>query len=200
MPLIFRREEQGATLLLWATGESEEELCALVREEDRLSAARFSSPHRRIEHLAWRAALRVALPDAEVGYTETGAPFLSGDEGLHISVAHTGGLAAVILSERPCAVDVERETREFGAARARFISAAESELPDAVRPDFPVAVWCAKETMYKLVRTAGLDFLRDLAITSSDLARGKICGRIGSGARIEMKVLRVDGYLIICTP
>lgn len=204
--MILRREEQGTTLLLWTVSESEEELRVLVNEEDRTSASRFSLPRRRIEHLAWRAALRVALPDTKVGYTEAGAPVLMSDglhilmsDELHISVAHTAGLVAVLLSKRPCAVDVECETRDFGAVHTRFISAAESELPDAVHPDFPAAVWCAKETMYKLARSAGLDFLRDLAIASSDLSRGKIYGCIADGASIEMNVLSVEGYFVIYT-
>lgn len=195
MPLILKKDTEGATLLLWSITESETELRKLVTEGDRASADRFTSPSRRLEHLAWRAALRCVIPDAEVSYGETGAPSLGGSP-LHLGVAHTRGCAAVMLSAALCAVDIERSDRNFANTLTRFVSPAESSLQDAARPDFPAAVWCAKEAMYKFAGRRELDFLRDLALTSSDLAHGTMRGTI-CGQPVDLHSINSDGYLII---
>jgi hypothetical protein len=46
-----------------------------------------------------------ALP--EVCFCETGKPYFAGIP-LHFSLSHSGNLAAVILGEEPCAVDIEQ--------------------------------------------------------------------------------------------
>lgn len=208
MPLIY--DEGG--LLLWRVTESEEELAALVAECDRASAARFNSAARRREHLAWRAALRTALPGADIEYNEVGAPIVSNfDDGvvseavaetekgasrdsgsghniIYISVSHTEGLAAVAISERPCGVDVERLGRDVERMRARFVRADEERLADAGRDDFAVGVWCAKEVIYKMSGRRELDFLKDLRIAESDLANGTIGG---------MSVLRTGEWIVV---
>lgn len=174
--------------LLWAVGDDE----GAVTDADLKSAARFSSPERRRMHLAWRAALRTIMPDAEIYYDENGAPRV---DGFCIGVSHTGaphttrGLAAVVISpNEPCAVDVERADRNLSHVRPRVLSPEEETLLDASRDDFAVAAWCAKEVLYKL--RGG--HLRDLKITDSDLAHGTI-----TAADIPMRVLRVGEYIVV---
>ena len=195
MPLILKENTGSATLLLWSADESEERLRTLVTEGDRMSADRFASPARRIEHLAWRAALRTVVPDGEISYTGTGAPMIAGSP-LHIGVAHTRGMAAVIVSPQSCAVDVESVTRDFSRSVTRFISPQEALLPDSARTDFAAAVWCAKEAMYKYSGRRGLDFLRDLRITGCDLAHSVIQGRIET-QDVDLRVLCEGNYLIV---
>jgi phosphopantetheinyl transferase len=180
MPLIYN--EEG--LLLWRIDESADELERLVSAADRESAARYRCERRR-EHLAWRAALRTVLPDGEVRYDDLGAPHI---EGWHLSVSHTRGLAAVRVSQEPCGVDVESAERDLSAVRSRFVSPQEEMLADAGRADFAVSVWCAKEVMYKMSGRRGLDFLYDLRVGSSDLARG----RIG-----KMRVIRIYCWIVV---
>ena len=71
-----------------------------------------------------------------------------------------------MISDRPCAVDIESETRRFTRAAAHFLTPAEAALGDD--PRVAGVVWCAKETLYKLARRRGLDLLRDLAIIRID--------------------------------
>lgn len=197
MPLILTKDTGRGTLLLWSVCESEDRLRACVTEQDRASADGFASRARRLEHLAWRAALRTMISDGMISYTETGAPVVAGSS-LHIGVAHTRGLAVVIVSTEPCAVDAECAARDFGRSCARFISPHEARLADAARPDFAAAVWCAKEAMYKYSGRRGLDFLRDMQVTGSDLARGMMQGRV-CGTEVSLGALREGEYLIIYT-
>jgi phosphopantetheinyl transferase len=195
MPLILKKDTDRATLLLWSADENEEQLRMLVTECDRASVDDFASPARRIERLAWRAAMRTVVPDAGISYSETGAPIVD-KLPLHIGVAHTRGLAAVIVSREPCAVDVESTTRDFTRSRARFISPREALLTDAAHPYFATAVWCAKEAMYKYSGQRGLDFLDDLQVTVCDLARGVMCGQIGT-TEINITILCEKDYMIV---
>ncbi len=196
MPLVLTKHTGCAILLLWSADENEERLRALVAECDRASVERFTSPARRIEHLAWRAALRTVIPDGDIAYAESGAPVVMGSP-LHIGVTHTCGLAAVIVSPKRCAIDAESVTRDFSRSCARFISPQEALLADAAHQDFAVAVWCAKEAMYKYSGRRGLDFLDDLRIVDCDLARSVMRGRIGTTEEVELNILREREYLII---
>ena len=198
MPLVSNKKiGPSAVLLLWLIEEDEERLRTLVNEDDREAADRFSAPRRRKEHLAWRAALRTVLPDVKIEYSDAGAPMVpEAETPLYIGVAHTSGLAAVVVSGAPCAVDAEREGRDFSRTAPRFISPEEQSLDDAGRADFPAAVWCAKEAMYKYSGRRELDFLRDLTISGSDVADGKMEGRI-LGEPVRLDVERSGEYLII---
>ena len=90
MPLLFERQLKGASLALWQVTEREAELAAQVTPSDVASAARFGSPGRRREHLAWRALLRRVLPEGEVVYDACGAPHVEGCS-VHLGVSHCGG-------------------------------------------------------------------------------------------------------------
>ena len=117
-----------------------------VTDADWAAAAR-----RRAEYLTWRAVVYRELGAVPIGYDAAGGPVLIGDP-RHIGVSHGGGHAAVVISDRPCAVDIESETRRFTRAAAHFLTPAEAALGDD--PRVAGVVWCAKETLYKLARRA----------------------------------------------
>lgn len=211
MPVVYRHTQDHTTVLLWAITESEEQLNSLVNAQDRASAGRFRSSLRRIEHLAWRAALRQIVGDAEVCYNDTGAPYIAGasccdigdseKQEVFISAAHARGMAAVIVSNGPCAIDTESVTRNLERTSARFISPAERVLSASGDPEFPVMIWCAKEALYKFSGRRELDFLTDLEITAADPAAGEMTGRIAEtrGVRLNvlMNVLRFEEYVAV---
>ena len=155
-----------------------------VTDADWAAAAAFP-PRRRAEYLTWRAVVYRELGAVPIGYDAAGGPVLIGDP-RHIGVSHGGGHAAVVISDRPCAVDIESETRRFTRAAAHFLTPAEAALGDD--PRVAGVVWCAKETLYKLARRRGLDLLRDLAIERIDFAAGEVVGRIRGGEPIPMRL------------
>ncbi|MDR2885958.1 MAG: 4'-phosphopantetheinyl transferase superfamily protein [Rikenellaceae bacterium] len=190
MSLIYKTDTAGGWLALWHATESEHELRALVSLDDVASCAGIVNPKRRIERLAWRALLRELLPGAgEVTYTEAGVPRIGSG---YIGASHTmvkaaapdkiaagpyaaGDIhAALIFSEYPCAVDVEPFSRDFSRAATRYLSPEETALPAARDPRFNAVAWCAKEVVYKLADTEGVDFARDIRITAVDLQRGRL--------------------------
>lgn len=150
-----------------------------LTQPDRDSLATLGSPRRRAEGAAWRAAVRMeAGEEAAISYNEIGAPVISGGKWAHIGVSHAGGFAAVIFSNSRCAIDIESTERDFSRVSGRFISPAERDIPGSGDPLFSVAVWCAKECLYKFSGRKELDLLEDLAVSGVDFAEGEIGGAI----------------------
>ena len=164
MPLIRHITCSSSRLLVWAISEPESELFVRaklsVSDCDRLS--RLHGERRRSEWLAVRAALRETFPEAglSIGYSSEGAPLLSGN-GQYISVSHTDGYAAVLLSDRPCGIDIERPDRNFGRVASRFLS--EKERKRFGKEQYGL-LWGAKEALFKAAGKKGVDFQRDMEI------------------------------------
>jgi phosphopantetheinyl transferase len=157
----------------------------VTEEEWNLSLA-MNPASRRSEWLTWHALVRERLGwNVTISYDAAGAPVV---ERGNISVSHSRGWVAVVWSPERCAVDIERATRDVSTTACRFISVEERALSDSSIPLFSLAVWCAKEAAYKFARIPGLDFLGDIHITSSDLARAtleiSICG--ATPLRVEL--------------
>lgn len=169
MPLVLQQEiAPGATLGLWKTEETVGELLPLCTPQERRQAEAFTHEHRRREWLAWHALLQTLLPGARAGYDGQGGPRL--ENGPHIGVSHTPGYAAVIFAGTPCAVDIESIGRNYARVLNRYASPQEQALGQSL-PDptlYPTLFWCAKETLYKLKRQPGVDFLHDMHIKSAD--------------------------------
>lgn len=172
----------------------EREAAAWATPAERALAATFS-PGRRREYLAWRAVVRRSLGrETVIAYDAAGAPVLPGSP-VRISVAHCPGRVAVCLSDAPCAVDVEPETRDFGRALPRYLTQDEQALSQD--PLWPAAAWCAKEALYKFAERRGLELLRDLRLRRVDFAAGWIEGGIGEGAPCRLRIFRADGYIAV---
>ena len=115
---------------------------------------------------------------------------------MYRGAAHTDDMAVVLISERPCAVDVEHEDRDLSTHAPRFISASARALPAAGDKLFPIAIWCAKEVMYKIECERELSFLDDFLITEADLENGKIKGITKGVIEREVSLLRHGGYIL----
>lgn len=167
---------------------------AWVTPAELADADAFGSERRKEEFLTWRAIVRRELgADVSISYNAVGAPVVDWD--VHISVAHCRGRVAVCFSEQPCAVDIEPEDRDFGAAAARCMTG--DELALSADPRLAAALWCSKETLYKYAGEQGLDLLRDLRIEQADLAAGYLRGRIKNGEPVGLSVSFDDGYVVV---
>lgn len=173
-----------------------ESLVAAAHPADAAVAAAFASPQRRREFLAWRAtARRMAGDGAELDYDEWGAPVIVGSP-LHIGVSHSRDHVAVIISDEPCAVDIENLSRDFSKAMPRYLSDEERALSS--HPYFPAAAWCAKEALYKFYRRRGIDLLSDIRIAAVDFDKGEIRGTVHDGKEIAMRMSYHDSDIAVC--
>ena len=113
---------------------------SLLTESDRRHIASLTCDKRRSEQTAWRSIVRRFAGDFPIAYTTAGAPYLQGG-GPQIGVSHTDAEAAVILSEWRCAIDIERQDRNFRRIAARFVSPEEASMPCSDTALFLPILW-----------------------------------------------------------
>lgn len=158
--------------LLIATIGSFEELCRNVSQRDIEAVEEIASTHRKCESLAWRALLYAELgQQVDIGYTDSGAPYIVGDEHHYIGVSHCRDRVAIVVGDMPCSVDIERRDRNFRRVAAKFLSDKEQWIVDAGDDALAVA-WSAKEAAYKYCQ--GGIALSDIHIRSIDFGNGVI--------------------------
>ena len=88
-----------------------------------------------------------------VQHHESGKPFL--DDGRYISISHTKGYAALMLSnDHPVGIDIEYRSNRVAKIAHMFLR--DDETPSSV--DEQLLVWCAKEAAYKLFSADKLTF------------------------------------------
>lgn len=164
---------------------------SLADELDLASVEGIVSPTRRAERLSWRILLRrYAQRPVEVEYLESGAPQIKNLHYPHISVSHCSDKVAVVLSHRPCCVDIESLNRNFAKLAPRFMSTEELDM--ACDTTTMAAVWSGKECLYKFYGQQGLDLRRDIHITKVDFEQGFVEGSILSEPTIQLRVALPD--------
>ena len=174
--------------------DSEELLRERVSSEDLAFVENFSNHGRRCEALAWRAIVRRELGSTvEIGYDEYGAPQINA-EGKYISVSHSKGVVALLLSDSPCAVDIEQTERDFGKVASRYLSDTERAIADEY--DIYAEMWCAKEALYKYYKKGELDLVRDLTISEYLADESVFVARILNGEPLKVEIKR-EGNLAI---
>lgn len=156
MPLISVESVSAHTQLgLWKMCGDEERLSPLEFPpvlQGRLS--QVSSPKRRMEIASTHALLYAMLGrhDVVIGHEASGKPLL---EGYSLSLTHTKGYVAIILSDaEPVAIDMEYRDSRVMRVADRFLRA--DEQPDG--EDACLLHWCAKEAAYKYFSAQNLTF------------------------------------------
>lgn len=104
------------------------------------------------EILAVRCLLKeMTGEEQEVSYDEEGKPSLVNTETARfISISHTEGYAAVILSEKPVGIDIERRGKKVEKVISRFMQDSEIVLANNSAL-FSHLIWSAKEAAYKVL-------------------------------------------------
>jgi 4'-phosphopantetheinyl transferase EntD len=159
---------------IWKIAETFSELTGLFNSKDEEFLAYIcntGSEARKKEYLAVRLLLRHLLgKDVQICYNTDGSPFLA-DGKYFISISHTKGYAAIILSKAPFpGIDIEYRSSRTLILKERFLSAEESNLiktdQSISSADFATLFWCAKEAAFKSIRCENVDFIKHLHILS----------------------------------
>ena len=171
------------------------EQCAeRVTAADIAAAEAFASILRRREYLTWRAMLYEHLGrKVEIEYVDS-APVVVGDD-IYIGVSHTTDMAAVVVSSKPCAVDIERKDRDIARVANRFFTDCEKRLVSDNAS--MVAIWCARECYYKFKRDRSVDILGGVSITEIDLEGGTVTVVSDRGDRLEMKIEQTAEHIVV---
>jgi len=124
---------------IWEIVESWQDMLELFNNKALYAdeVLKIKSDHRKCEWLAVRLLIKY-LTEAEtpVCYKENGSPFLS-DNQYHISISHTKGYAAIILSQYPHpGIDIEYRSDRAWKLRSKFLNVDELALIDLIHSRF----------------------------------------------------------------
>lgn len=177
----------GSQLGLWQIAETASELKAQLQLPDLYAdrIARLLEDSRRMrEILAVRCLLKAMTGEEQrVLYDKDGKPlapqqmesvrYENGKEihyvWSHLSISHTDGWAAVILSDHPVGIDIERLGRKVQHVTSHFLKAPEMEfLQDDV--ELHIA-WCVKESLFKILGRDYYDLRRRTSVRKICYAR-----------------------------
>jgi phosphopantetheinyl transferase len=122
--------------------------------------------HRKCEWLSVRILLKDMLgEEKEILYYPSGKPYLA-DHSHHISISHTKGYVAVIVNKgKEVAIDIEKISLRVEKVSVRFINPEEEkQLSKQNRLIHLLLHWSAKESVYKMMDEAGIDFKTQMHI------------------------------------
>ena len=96
--------------------------------------------------------------DADLFYDENGKPHL--EDGKQISITHSFNFSGVIISDLTVGIDIEKQRDKITVIAHKFID-YEFDYLNKNATDYIkklTAIWCVKESLYKLFATPGLSF------------------------------------------
>ncbi len=184
MPFFYQHIiNQEAELAIWQIEETEEWFRKQLKlNELELQQLENIKGHRRLEWLAVRHLTGQMLGEQSGAMTkdEFGKPHLL-HVPLQMSVSHSHGLAATILSKRLTGIDIQKIVPKIERIANRLLRPEER---DALRPDTRLehlhVYWGAKEALYKAYGRRELDFCANILIEPFhfDLQNGACTGRV----------------------
>lgn len=129
--------------------------------------------------------------DIVVGHTQSGKPFV---DGMEISLSHTKGWAAMILSDYHCVgIDIEYVSERVNRVASRFIRPDEESETLAKR----LITWSAKETVYKLLSSENLQFFDMRLGHIADSCKGVVTVEdLQQGGTVEVSYILNDDFVL----
>lgn len=206
MPLFLKKNDLSATIALWQVAESEAwflaNLALTMQEMEQLAGIKG---RKRVEWLAVRYLtheLSGMASRSPILKDDSGKPYLA-HEGLHLSISHSGELAAAMLAPLPAGIDIQRPVEKIERIAHKFLRPEEdASLSTTHRLLHLHVYWGAKEALYKAYGRRELDFRGHIAIAPFhfDPEGGAFVGKVekeGFFARYDLRYEVVEGYVLV---
>ena len=188
MPILFT--QKSPIMGIWKITETWQDMSESFKDNESYfrDVSKIQSDKRKQEWLAVRLLLKHLYgPELHIDYHENGAPVLRNSL-YNISISHTKGFAAVILSKhKNPGIDIEYHSDRAWRLREKYLGENELEMFDlkpgsshnnpladnmAYNSDSDLYVlaklstlyWCAKETAFKALQQTEVDFINHLHI------------------------------------
>ena len=195
----IREVYPGVSLGLWQMDESPEQLFDLYPHLLPYRSSlddKYKNDGRKLEFLAIRALMyeMLRVNGASKGLLSHAADFTHNGQGkplfrgYHVSISHTKGYAALILSKKSeVAVDIEYMSDRVERIASKFLR--KDERADSL--DSKLVHWCAKETVFKLFSEENLLF-EDMRVKPFDTMSDWACDvenlKSGKTARVDFEL------------
>jgi 4'-phosphopantetheinyl transferase len=171
---------ENTQIFIWKITEPEAFLRAdIVLSENSVNrlSTMSSELHRRgflsIRHLLKKAG----YSDLDLYYSEHGKPHLTDHK--YISITHSYEFTAIIISDVPIGIDIEKQRDKIKRIAPKFIGYEENFIASIEDPVKELTVvWGAKESMYKLYGHKGLGFKAHCLVASFTMASEQTVARI----------------------
>lgn len=195
----IREVYPGVSLGLWQMDESPEQLFDLYPHLLPYRSSlddKYKNDGRKLEFLAIRALMyeMLRVNGASKGLLSHAGDFTHNGQGkplfrgYHVSISHTKGYAALILSKKSeVAVDIEYMSDRVERIASKFLR--KDEWADSL--DAKLVHWCAKETVFKLFSEENLLF-EDMRVKPFDTMADWACDvenlKSGKTARVDFEL------------
>ena len=195
----IREVYPGVSLGLWQMDESPEQLFDLYPYLLSYRSSlddKYKNDGRKLEFLAIRALMyeMLRVNGASKGLLSHAGDFTHNGQGkplfrgYHVSISHTKGYAALILSKKSeVAVDIEYMSDRVERIASKFLR--KDERADSL--DAKLVHWCAKETVFKLFSEENLLF-EDMRVKPFDTMADWACDvenlKSGKTARVDFEL------------
>ncbi len=188
------------TVKVWKITESYQQLFSGVTLQDyaleRVLAMK-SELHQR-GFLSVRYLLKeFGYADADLFYDANGKPHLH--DGRHISITHSFNFSAVIVSDVAVGVDIEKQRDKITVIAHKFID-YEANYLDVKASNYVnklTAIWCVKESLYKLFATPGVSFKNYFLVIPFEISDGETVAWIDyqeKKYRYQIYFLEFEGF------
>lgn len=191
------------TVYIWKIEESIETLSQNVTLtnhcQNRLDSMK-SQLHQRgfmsIRHLLAEAG----YTDFDLYYNTAGKPHLY--DGKHISITHSYIFTAIIISDQPVGIDIEKQRDKILRIAQKFTPIEEyyTLTSSDARIRKLTIVWGAKESLYKLYEQEGLSFLKHIHVTEFSFEDEKTTAQInynGAISTYDITFLEFEGFTCV---
>ena len=139
----------------------------------------------------------VGYTDFDLYYSEHGKPHLKDDK--YISITHSYTFTAIMISNRPVGIDIEKQRDKILKIARKFTPLDEYRTlanDDAVMRKLTI-VWCAKESIYKLYGKTGLGFLEHINVHDFDFDANCTTAEVNfkeTRSQYHIDFLEFDGF------
>ena len=102
--------------------------------------------------------LSCGYSDEDLFYDDLGKPHLR--DGKHISITHSFTFSAIIISDQPVGIDIEKQRDKIAVIASKFIGYEAAYLKKEAQDYISklTVIWGIKESLYKLFATPGMRF------------------------------------------
>ncbi len=160
MPLKVLSPIRGANIYLWEITETTEELWNLNGMKENPGLEKLHNA----DHIKQNIAKSIILNKLELASslykTASGKPFLN--NGLHISISHSGPWVAIAVAKFPVGIDVERPRKKLLKIAPKFLNAKDAGALRIKNENDLLWYWTGKESAYKLAGIPGLSLKEDI--------------------------------------
>ena len=149
-----------------------------------------------VRHLLAKAG----YTDHDLYYNTAGKPNLQ--DGKHISITHSYTFSAIIVSDQPVGIDIEKQRDKILRIASKFTPIEEYLTLNSTeaRVRKLTIVWGAKESIYKLYAQEGLSFLKHIDVQDFSFDEKKTTAKVyynGNQSQYTLDFLEFDGFTCV---